>query len=145
MICRQKAEIFIAILLIWIYAFLCNFNAIDWKIFDLSFYYDCTISIKSYRWPSLATISIDMNNVENNFTPTMLIGVDQASDNHHYHNNPIVVDRLVQNSAGPLIEILLPCSVIIINQALVDREGSLYYYIPLTPRVSLPPLPQSAV
>jgi len=33
----------------------------------------------------------------------------------------------------------------ITNQALVDREGSLYYYLPLTPRVSLPPPLQSAV
>jgi len=31
------------------------------------------------------------------------------------------------------------------NQALVDREGSSYYYLPLTPRVSLPSPSQSAV
>jgi len=29
--------------------------------------------------------------------------------------------------------------------ALIDREGSYYNYLPLTPRVSLPPPPQSAV
>jgi len=40
-----------------------------------------------------------MSNVENNFAPTMSIGVGQASDNHRYHNDPIVVDRIVQNSA----------------------------------------------
>jgi len=37
------------------------------------------------------------------------------------------------------------CRVIITNQALVDREESSYYYLPLIPRVSLPPPPQSAV
>jgi len=52
---------------------------------------------------------------------------------------------------GPLIEVMgmktrwSEKGVIITNQALVDREGSLYYYLPLTPRVSLPPPPQSAV
>jgi len=34
---------------------------------------------------------------------------------------------------------------LITNQALVDREGSSYYFLPLTPRVSLPPPSQSAV
>jgi len=29
--------------------------------------------------------------------------------------------------------------------ALIDREGSYYYYLSLTPRVSLPPSPQSAI
>jgi len=47
--------------------------------------------------------------------------------------------------AGPLIEvvgvetrILLFCRTTITNQALVDREGSSYYYLLLTPRVFLP-------
>jgi len=48
---------------IWhICTFLCNCNAIGWEIFDLSFYYNCTVPIKSYRWlPTqqwLATIDI---------------------------------------------------------------------------------------
>jgi len=41
--------------------------------------------------------------------------------------------------------LLLLCRVIITNQTLVDREGSLYYYLSLTPRVSLSSPPQSAV
>jgi len=40
--------------------------------------------------------------------------------------------------------LLLFCRATITNQALVDREGS-SYYLSLTPRVSLPPSPQSAV
>jgi len=41
--------------------------------------------------------------------------------------------------------LLKPNWLLLLCRALVDREGSSYYYLPLTPRVSLPPPLQSAI